>query len=373
MRVLLTNNTLGSRAGTEMVVLDVARELQRLGHEAAAYSPHLGGVAVMLRAAGIPVVRNLAALPFRPDVIHGHHHVETMTALASLPGVPAVYFCHGSAPWEEMPPVFPRILRYVAVDEVCRERVVREAAVPFENVRMVPNFTDTEIFRPRSPLPAQPARALIFSNYATEANYVAAVRAACAQCGIALDVRGAAIGNPTDEPEKLLPQYDIVFAKARAAIEAMAVGCSVILCDGAGLGPMVTGKNFAGLRPDNFGLRTLRDPATPENIAAAIRGYDPADAAMVRDLVRSQADVRDAVGQIIQIYGEAIAENAGRRQDPLAELRAAGAYLQTLDSLLKRTVYGTDVIAPPALVDDALALPRRTGFPWLRRMFRIGK
>ena len=372
MRVLLTNNTLAWRAGTELYLLDVARELQRLGHEPVAYSPHLKDVAESFHAAGIPVVANLALLPFRPDVIHGQHHVETMTALASLPGVPAVSFCHGFVPWEEMPPVFPRILRYVAVDEICRERIVREAAIPFDKVRMLFNFADIEVFLPRPPLPAQPARALAFSNQATEANYGAAVRAACAQCGIALDMRGLGSGNPTVEPHAVLPQYDIVFAKARAAIEAMAVCCSVVLCDGAGLGPMVTSGNFAVLRPDNFGLRTLRGQATVENVAAAIRAYDPADAARVRDLVRSQADMRSTVTEIVRLYAEVVEENVALTHDPLAELRAMGAYLQTLDTVLKHVPFGTPILAPPAKAPDAIALPPVKP-PWLRRIFGIGK
>jgi glycosyltransferase involved in cell wall biosynthesis len=340
-----------------MYLCDVARELQRLGHEPAAYSPCLGVVADFLRAAGIPVVADLAALPFRPDVIHGHHHIETITALASLPGVPAVYFCHGAKPWEEMPPVFPRILRYVAVDQVCRERILRETGTPQERVRMILNFVDTEVFQPRDPLPARPVRALVFSNYATEANYLAPVRAACAQCDIELDVRGEAVGNPTDAPQDLLPEYDLVFAKARAAIEAMAVGCAVVLCDGAGLGPMVSTGNFSELRPDNFGLRTLRNPPTVENIAAAIQAYDAGDAAWVRNLVRTQADVRASVSEIVRLYGEVIAENAARPADATAELRAAGAYLQTLDTIIKYGGLKETLVLPAVGPPDAVALP----------------
>lgn len=358
MRVLLTNNTLRARAGTEMYVYDVARELKRLGHEPAAYSPVLELVADLLRADGIPVLNNLSELPFRPDIIHGHHHVETMAALASLPGVPAIYFCHGSVPWEETPPVFPRILRYVAVDEPCRERIVRETAAPPDRINMILNFVDTDVFRPRSPLPARPARALVFSNQATAQNYAASVRAACDQRGIALDVCGYANGNPTNEPQALLRDYDIIFAKARAAIEAMAVGCAVVLCDGLGLGPMVSSANFAELRPNNFGHRTLRQKPTVENITAAIDAYDPADACEVRDLIRGRADMRDAVSEIVRLYAEVIAENAVRRPDPIADLRAAGAYLQTLDSVIKNAPFGTSIIAPPTMVPDPIALPK---------------
>ena len=41
-------------------------------------------------------------------------------------------------------------------------------------------------------------------------------------------------------------RYDIVFAKARAAIEAMAVGAAVIVCDFDGVGPMVSTENVDG-------------------------------------------------------------------------------------------------------------------------------
>jgi hypothetical protein len=340
VRVLLTNNTLKWRAGTELYVLDVARRLKQLGHEAVAYSPSVGEVAELLASSGIPVVRDLSDLPFRPDIIHGHHHVETMTALASLPGVPAVYFCHGSVPWQEMPPAFPRILCYVAVDEACRERIVREAGIPFEEIRLLLNFVDTEVFRPRPPLPQVPLRALVLSNSASEDNYAAAARVACQECGLTLEMRGLENGNPTSEPQDLLPQFDIVFAKARAAIEALAVGCAVVLFDAAGLGPMVTTANFARLRPNNFGFRTLVDEPTVENITRAIQTYDPTDAARVRELIRTEATMTDAVNKIVGIYGEVLAENVTRRIDLIAELRAAGAYLQTLDAIIKNEFCG---------------------------------
>ncbi len=47
-----------------------------------------------------------------PDIIHGQHHAETMTALLHFASVPAVFFfCHGWRPPEEEPPLFPRSAR----------------------------------------------------------------------------------------------------------------------------------------------------------------------------------------------------------------------------------------------------------------------
>src|SRR5690348_10031204 len=113
MRVLLTNNTLSQRAGSELYLSDVARALRDRGHLPVAYTTVHGEVADDLRAISIPVVDDLGKLVEPPDLIHGQHHLETMTALLHFPAVPAVYFQHGPRPWEETAPRFPRILRYV--------------------------------------------------------------------------------------------------------------------------------------------------------------------------------------------------------------------------------------------------------------------
>ncbi|HYX23518.1 MAG TPA: glycosyltransferase [Thermoanaerobaculia bacterium] len=124
MRVLLTNGALVHRAGSELYVLEVATRLLALGHSPVVYSPRLGPLAAELRAATLPVVDDLAAVAEPPDVIHGQHHLPAMTALLHFPGVPALFVSHGWVPWEEAPPRFPRILRYVAVDYTTRERLV---------------------------------------------------------------------------------------------------------------------------------------------------------------------------------------------------------------------------------------------------------
>lgn len=100
-------------------------------------------------------------------------------------------------------------------------------------------------------------------------------------------------------------------------------------------GPLVSTVNFSNLRPKNFGLRTLVDEPTVENIVRATQTYDATDAARVRDQVRSEAKMSDAVNEIVRMYGEVISENAERVTNPVAELRAVGVYLQTLDAMIK--------------------------------------
>ena len=92
------------------------------------------------------------------------------------------------------------------------------------------------------------------------------IREACIRAGLRLDTVGIGSGNPLANPEHVLPRYDIVFAKAKAAMEAMAVGNAVVLCDFAGVGPMVSPENFAQLLPMNFGFQALTQPLTPDNV-----------------------------------------------------------------------------------------------------------
>lgn len=315
---------------------DLAIGLLKLGHEPIAYSTRLGDVAEEIRAAGVPVTDDLDIVTAPLDIIHGHHHLDTMMALLRFPATPAVYVCHGSAPWEEAGPRFPRILRYVAVDHACRDRLLIQHAIPPDRVRVVLNFVDLERFKPRGRLPDRARRALIFSNQAHEGTHLRPIRAACDHAGVRLDVVGKAFGNICAKPEALLGNYDIVFAKGRAALEALAVGTAVVLCDAAGAGPLVTTQNVAELRPLNFGLRALRETLSSEVMSRAIAGYDPIDAANVSGIIRANAGQSAAIDELLSLYHEVIAEHHGNpNHDVAAEQKAVADYLEELAPRLR--------------------------------------
>lgn len=330
LRVLFTNITLASRTGTELYIKEAALGLLRRGHAPVVYTPDPGEIAEEIRDATVPVVDDLARIGVRPDVIHGHHHQQTMAALLRFPGVPGVFFAHDWTAWHDAPPVFPRILRYVAVDGTNRDRLVVENAVPEDRVRVLPNWVDLDRFRPRGPLPERPRRALIFSNYARGDTHLPAVQEACRRAGLELDVAGSGVDRSVEAPESILRQYDLVFAKARCALEALAVGTAVVLCDFRGLGPMVTRAELDALRWLNLGARTLRDPVTPELLLREIGRYDAQDAAEVSRRVRETAGLDAALDRLLDLYGEVIAESERLGPpDPEAESRAAAAYLQS--------------------------------------------
>jgi hypothetical protein len=331
MRVLMTNWRLETRAGSELYLLDVARWLRDHGHIPIAYAPLHGAVANDIRDEGIAVVDDLRQVAEPPDVIHGQHHLSTMTAIATFREAPAVAFCHGWVPWEEMPIPHPAIRRYVAVSRHTRDRVVLESGIDPALVSVLPNFVDLNRFRPRTELPERPRRALLFSNYAAPGqDWVRAVSAACESRGIPLDVVGARWGNATTHPEETLLGADLVFAKARAAMEAMATGAGVILCDEVGIGPFVTPSNFDELRDGNFGLAVLRPPHDASLLAAAIDHYDADAARAVTRRVHDELGRDAIVTRLVALYQEAVTEAS---QTPTAAQPAADAVARYLYQL----------------------------------------
>ena len=330
LSILFTNNTLAARAGSELWVRDIARVLVARRHQPIAFSLVLGAVAEELRASTVPVVADLADVATPPDVIHGHHHLETLVAALHFPTVPIVHFCHGWLPWEERPLKHPSIVKYVAVDETCVQRLTQEEGIPPDRVELLPNFVDLDRFQARGPLPRRPGRALVFSNYAEEGGYVAVIREAARRAGIDLTVAGTASGGVLDHPEQALPDYDVVFAKGRAALEAMAVGCSVIVTDVPGAGPLVTEADFPYLRSRNFGIRLLQHPHTVEWYTHQLAAYEPGDAKAVQALVRKSASLSDTVDRLLDVYQAAIAgpvTGPGHDEHALAAQRAAARHL----------------------------------------------
>lgn len=312
LRILITNHGLEEYCGTELYVRDVALELRRQGHIPAVYTHWMGKVSDELSAAGIPVTNSLRQFHFEPDIIHGHHQIETLSAITRFPDTPALFICHNHSSWVEIPPLHSHILRYYGVSEVCIKKL-RDSGVSDEKIGRLYNFVDLQRFEPRPPLPAKARRALVFSNYATTDTYLPVITEACRQAGLELDVVGRGVGNQIAQPEEILAQYDIVFAKAKAAMESMAVGNAVVLCDFGGLGPMVTAENFDELRPMNFGFQALTEPHTTENVLRQIERYDACDARSVRDKLRSCAGLDHAVTELIGTYQQVVDEYRAQR------------------------------------------------------------
>jgi hypothetical protein len=365
-RVLIATYSVRSRSGSDLYTRDLALALLRRGWQPIIYASYLGAIAEELRLATIPVTDDIAAITAAPDVIHGHHHMETLAALARFPGVPALFVCHDGLTWHSTPPRTPRIGAYVGVDRNCRDRMMMEHGIDEASTRVLLNAVDLQRFQRRAPLPRKPKRAVIFSNQAASNTFADAIAAACAQRGIALDVVGIGAGTATDHPEQILPQYDLMFGKARCALEAAAVGAAVIVCDSAGLAGMVTMRDVDAMRQLNFGVRLLQRPNTAETIGAEIDRYDANDAGLVSDAVRSSAGVDLLAEQFLELYEELRINH--RALSPEEELRATADSLSRLAKHMQIAAAVEATALVPVALPPAPDTPVPVGF--LRRLKR---
>jgi hypothetical protein len=279
----------------------------------------------------VPVTDDLSSLAERPDIIHGQHHLETMTALLHFAGVPAIFYCHGWLPPQEAPPRFPRILRYVAVDDVCRDRLVCEHGLSPDQVEVRLNFVVTARFGPRGPLPPRPAAAALFCNEVGP--HVAVVREACA-APVCRWILGRAWHRRVPN-ESVLRRYDLVFARHDPQSRPWP---SAPRRPGGAVGSRTDGdgSGLRRLRRLNFGIRALRLPLERSALVEEIGRYDAADAAEVSRRVRATAGRDEAVEGLLTLYGDVLDQwrKAPSHADAAEESRSASRYLRSLKAPL---------------------------------------
>ncbi len=302
MRILFTNISFGVRSGTELFIADLARQLAARGHSCALYST-LFGPAIKGSLHGIlPLFDDLRKLPWRPDIIHGQHSLETLRAIEFFPDVPAIYVCHDSTIWFDSPPPPPLVQAHVTVDWHTRKRVMRETGLAEKDIAIINNTVDTSVFiPPPGSRPERPTRALVFHSHLPDGrNYIEIVREACNRLGIQLDVVGHQSEQSSETPQDLLPRYDLVFAKARCAIEAMACGCGVILAGPEGFGPLVTPTLFDELYKYNFGHSLLQ--YSMGWLEKQIARFNSGEVAAVCQITRERCNTTVAAEQFERLY-----------------------------------------------------------------------
>jgi hypothetical protein len=373
MNVLFTNHRLVDVGGAETSFRDLAVALRRRGHGIVGFSS-FAAQDESLAAAGVTAITALRDLPWRPDVIHGQHHVDAMAAIMALPGVPAIYVCHG-ATRADAQPRHPRIFRYVAMSGTLRLRMAVESNIPEGMIEVVPNPVNLGRFREVRVPPERPRRAFVYSRVVTPANRLgAAIAAAALRTGLEIEfLRMPGGRRRIADPEAFLLGYDLVFASGRSAIDAMACGCAVIVLGGAtggwaavNCGELVDETSFARLREANFTIPVNAPPPSVDAICAEIRRYTAAGALAVSRRIRAVAGLDAYVDRFLDIYARATAAGRASKPDPRSEQRAACDYLRSIagwamladaartDPRPPRGTSVSDDWAPPRLVSRPL-------------------
>lgn len=339
LRVLITNLKLDRRTGTELYVRDLALELLRRGHSPIVYTPRPGEISDQLRQASVPIAERLQQIATPPDIVHGHHSLETAAALLHFPHTPGVFVCHDCSAWHDTPPKLPHVYRYLAVDHVCRERLVHAEGIAAENVEVIYNAVDLDRFPPRGPLPERPQRALLISNN-VRPRQVAMLRRVCAAASLELETAGMKLGGVCSHPELAMRRSDLVFAKGRCAWEALAVGAAVIVCDAEGVGPLVTLDRLEALRRLNFGRRLLRETWNAETLAREIARYQATDGMQVSRQIRATTGMPLLAEQLEAVYQQVIEQHRhAQPPDAARQLQAAAEILHWHSARQTQLVY----------------------------------
>lgn len=218
----------------------------------------------------------------------------------------------------------PQIRHWIAVDEACRLKCLSRG-IPADQLSLVYNAVDLNRFKQRPPLPARPTRGLLLTkNFAHQA----AVREACAKNSIQLDELGPATKRFSHQLEQDLLGYDIVFATARMAIEAAAVGCAVVVCDARGFAGLLNTANMEAWRRMNLGVGVLAKPTTVESLMDAISGFDAGDAAAVSAYFRRVAGNTHFIEEHLRIYNQAMQTDEAPNAD--ARFLATASWIEEI-------------------------------------------
>lgn len=324
--VLLTNNWFGGRSGTEVVTRDFARGLATRGWRVGIYALEIGNLWSEVGPT-VAVVPDLDALGWVPDLIHGNQPPSLIPALLRFPNVPAIQFRHDAKYLYDQSLKLDRIRLHVAVDRACREAVSRDTGLNESEIRILANAIDLEVCRQRPPLPVRPRKVLTVAN--RNADHVSNVVTACERLNLDVTVVGKGVGQPSFNLEAEMASADMVVGAARIALEAMAVGCASLVCDGRGFAGLVTQANFDEWRAWNFGHRLLTSATSPDLVAQAFMSFDSVDAARVSERVRAEASLKSALDQLEEIY-RGVLRTPGPETDGSRDARELGIYFTRL-------------------------------------------
>jgi glycosyltransferase involved in cell wall biosynthesis len=311
--LLVLGNRLMDRAGgTEVHLLTIGEELRRLGHEVVVYSPEVGAFADYVSARGVPVVDRLRDLPAECDVVFAQDRLVVFDLAERYSNAFTVFRVCGDVHEFQLPPQVDGLVDLVVVLSERYRRAAQACSVQAPVLRLRTPI-DVDRLVPHGGLRDTPKRAAVLGNYPER---IDVVRQAFEGAGIELVEIGGA--QQRYDIAEAVADADIVVAKSRAALDAMACGKAVYVFDVFGGDGWVTPESYPAMEADHFaGLATGR-VLDADQIAADLADYHPGMGVANRDLVVQHHRVRDHVVEFL----EAIPEGrvADRATTPYAEL-----------------------------------------------------
>jgi hypothetical protein len=304
--------------GTEAHLLTLGEHLQRLGHEVAVYSPETGSYADHLAARGIEVYERLRTLPADCDVVFSQDTLVAHDLARRYESAAHVFRVCGDMYDFQLPPQLEGVVDAIVVlsDRYARAAKGCAARTPVVRLR-VP--VDVDRLVPLGCIRERPRRAVLLGNYPQRHH---AVRCAWGRHGVEMLTVGNVQGSQQSfELATALADADIVVAKSRAALDAMACGRAVYIYDCFGGDGWVTPRSYPALEADNFaGLASERVIGVTE-LERDLADYSPAMGSVNRDLIVQHHNARDHVLAFLDAIAEHLEAPPKERRERPAPLR----------------------------------------------------
>lgn len=298
MRFVLANRHLIAAGGTEVHLVTITEHLQRLGHEVVVYAPELGAYAGHARRRGIEVVDDVGALPAACDVVFAQDTIVVYELAERYPDALLVFRICGDVFDFQLAPQLDGVVDLFVVLSDRYERVALASAASAPVLRLrVP--IDVDRLVPLGALRERPERAVMLGNYGERE---ALVRATWSELGVEVTRVGG--DAQTYDVAAALADADIVVAKSRAALDAMACGRAVYVYDFLGGDGWVTPSAYAAMEADMFAGQATDRVIDAPTLRSDLASYTPQMGVSNRDLVLQHHGARDHVIALLAAIGE---------------------------------------------------------------------
>lgn len=301
MRVLLSSENFAGFAGTETYTVTVARELDRLGHDAAIYSPNRGAMAEFAREEGVPVLGG-EQLPPSCDLVIASDAATCHELAGRYHDAVVVCVVHSADHMLQAPPQVEDRCQAIVVlnDRVRRAVQARASHAPVVRLRQ-----PIDLLRYCYLGPGRPAArtALVTTNYVT-GQRATVIEQGCRARG--LDVRWIGTTTaPTATPEFAIADADVVIGLGRGVLEAMAAGRATYVYGIVGGDGWVTPEQYPAMEADGFAGTALRDVVIDaDRLAEDLTSWNEHMGEINRDLSSAHHSAREHAVALVDLARE---------------------------------------------------------------------
>lgn len=297
VRVLLSFENFAHFGGTETYTLTVARELERLGHEVAIYSPNRGAMAEHARAQGVRVVA-VTEMPRSADLLICSDAATCHDLAGRCRDAVRIFVVHSVDYMLQAPPQLPDRCGAVVVlnDRVRRAVEARAWHAPVVRLRQPIELTRFEGLGPG----ADARTVLVMTNTITGVR-AELIEEACRANG--LDVRWAGgTSEPTASPELAIAGARAVIGLGRCALEAMAASRATYVYGVIGGDGWVTPESYPAMEADGFAGTALQDVVIDgARLADDLGRWDETMGQVNRDLVAAHHTAREHAVELVNL------------------------------------------------------------------------